>query len=230
MTFSHYWFTLYLKSLNERSAIILFVLILELIGTVAFSISGAMTAMKKNMDIFGVMILGLTTAVGGGVIRDLILGVTPPATFQNPIYAITALITAVIVFLPWVQRLFRRFHRAYELMMLAMDSLGLGIFTVIGVQAAYNISGDFNLFLMSFVGVITGVGGGVIRDMMAGNTPYIFVKHIYACASLAGAILCTLLWEQLSAPWAMGISVAVVMVIRFLSAHFHWSLPKAHME
>lgn len=208
----------------------MFVLILELIGTVAFSISGAVTAMKKNMDIFGVMILGLTTAVGGGVIRDLVLGITPPATFQNPVYAITALITAVIVFLPMVRGLFSKYHRAYELMMLWMDSLGLGIFSVIGVQAAFSISGDFNLFLMSFVGVITGVGGGVIRDMMAGNMPYIFVKHIYACASLSGAVLCTLLWKIVSPPVAMGIGVAVVVLIRLLSAHFRWSLPKAHVS
>lgn len=208
----------------------MFVLILELIGTVAFSISGAMTAMKKNMDIFGVMILGLTTAVGGGVIRDLVLGVTPPATFQSPIYAVTALITAVIVFLPMVRRLFSKYHRAYELLMLWMDSLGLGIFSVIGVQAAFSISGDFNLFLMSFVGVITGVGGGVIRDMMAGNMPYIFVKHIYACASLAGALLCTVLWKVVTPPVAMGVGVVIVVLIRLLSAHFRWSLPKAHLS
>ena len=206
----------------------IFILILELIGTVAFSASGAMTGIKKNMDIFGVIILGLTTAVGGGVIRDLILGITPPATFQNPIYATTAIITAIIVFLPFIQRLLHRYQRAYDLMMLAMDSLGLGIFTVIGVQAAFSQSGDYSMFLMAFVGVITGVGGGVIRDMMAGNTPYIFVKHIYACASLAGAIVCTLLWKVLGGAWAMAIGMVLVVVIRFLSAHFRWSLPKAH--
>lgn len=165
----------------------IFLLSLELIGTVAFSISGAITAMKKNMDIFGVMILGLTTAVGGGIIRDLILGITPPATFRDPLYAATALITAILVFLPWVRRLFQRYRRAYDLLMLAMDSIGLGIFTVIGVQAAFAQSGSYNLFLLTFVGVITGVGGGVLRDIMAGNTPYIFVKHIYACASLGRA-------------------------------------------
>ncbi len=217
------------QSFVKVSRCALFVLILELIGTVAFSVSGAMTAMKKNMDIFGVMILGLTTAVGGGVIRDLVLGITPPATFQNPVYAITALITAVIVFLPVVQQLFHRFQRAYDILMLLMDSLGLGIFSVIGVQAAYNLSGDFNLFLMAFVGVVTGVGGGVIRDMMAGNTPYIFVKHIYACASLAGALLCSVLWKSASAPVAMAAGMIVVLAIRLLSAHFRWSLPKAHM-
>ena len=206
------------------------ILILELIGTVAFSLSGAMTAIKKNMDIFGVMILGLITAVGGGVIRDLILGITPPATFQDPIYATTALITAVIVFLPFIRKLLHRYHRAYDRLLFAMDALGLGIFTVIGVRAAFSLSGDYSLFLMSFVGVITGVGGGVLRDVLAGNTPYIFVKHIYACASLAGALVTTLLWKALPSLWAMAIGLLVVVVIRVLSAHFHWRLPKAHAE
>ncbi len=208
----------------------IFILILELIGTVAFSVSGAMTAMKKNMDIFGVMILGLTTAVGGGIIRDLILGITPPATFRDPVYAATALITAGIVFLPWVRRLFQKYQRIYDLLMLVMDSVGLGVFTVIGVQAAYAQSGSYNLFLLTFVGVITGVGGGVLRDVLAGNTPYIFVKHVYACASLAGALVCAGLWTMISGFWAMALGAIVVLVIRSLSAHYRWSLPRARME
>lgn len=207
-----------------------FLLILELIGTVAFSVSGAMTAMKKNMDIFGVMILGLTTAVGGGVIRDLVLGCTPPSTFRNPIYAVTALVTAVVVFLPWTRRLFQRYQRIYDLLMLTADSIGLGIFTVIGVQAAFERSGAYSLFLLTFVGVITGVGGGIMRDVMAGNTPYVFVKHVYACASLAGALVCALLWPHVSSIWAICVGAAVVFLIRALSAHFRWSLPRAQVE
>ena len=204
-----------------------FITILELIGTVAFAVSGAMLGVKKHMDIFGVMILGLVTAVGGGVIRDLTLGITPPATFRDPIYAVTALVTAAIVFLPGVQRLLERHHRTYDLTMLWMDSLGLGIFTVIGVQAAFATSASHGIFLLIFVGVITGVGGGVLRDMMAGEPPYIFVKHIYACASLAGAVACALLWRYLSGAVAMVVGTIIVMGIRFLSAHFRWSLPKA---
>ncbi len=207
-----------------------FILILELVGTVAFSISGAMTAMKKGMDVFGVMILGLTTAVGGGVLRDLILGVTPPATFRDPIYAVAALVTAAIVFLPCIRRLFRKYQQIYDRLMLSMDSVGLGVFTVIGVQAAFALSGSYNLFLLTFVGVITGVGGGVLRDVLAGNTPYIFVKHIYACASLAGALLCAGLWPLVPSIWAMSLGAILVVLIRGLSAHFRWSLPKASME
>lgn len=205
----------------------IFIIILELIGTVAFSASGAMVAIKKHMDIFGVMILGLITAVGGGIIRDLTLGITPPATFRDPIYAAAALLTAAIVFLPAVQRLLERHQRTYDIAMLLMDSIGLGIFTVIGVQAAFAQSSSHGIFLLVFVGVITGVGGGVLRDVMAGNMPYIFVKHIYACASLVGALACVLLW-RLSGAWAMTVGSLLVILIRCLSAHFRWSLPKAH--
>ncbi len=199
---------------------------LELIGTVAFSASGAMTAIRKQMDLLGVIILGLVTAVGGGVIRDLILGITPPATFRDPIYAATAAITAAVIFLPPVQRLLQRYRRVYDLVLLAMDSVGLGLFTVLGVQTAFVHSSASGIFLLCFVGVITGVGGGVLRDMMAGNTPYIFIKHIYASASLVGALICVLLWPS-SHFWAMALGAGAVVFIRGLSAHFRWSLPKA---
>ena len=206
-----------------------FIVFLELSGVVAASVSGAMTAMKKRMDIFGVMILGLITAVGGGVIRDITLGITPPATFRNPMYALTAVVTAVVVFLPCVQRLFRRYQRVYDFVLLTMDSIGLGIFTVIGVEAAFTKSEHCGMFLLCFVGVITGVGGGVLRDVLAGNMPYVFVKHIYACASLAGALVCIWFWP-ISHVLAMMLGAGGVVLIRSLSAHFHWSLPKARME
>ncbi len=205
----------------------LFLYSLEITGTVAFAVSGAMTAMKKDMDVFGVMILALTTAVGGGILRDLILGITPPNTFREPVYAVTALFTAVLVFLPWSRRLFQRYQRIYDLMLLVMDSVGLGIFTVIGVQTAQAQAQGYSLFLLTFVGVITGVGGGVLRDIMAGNTPYIFVKHVYASASVAGALLCAALWQVLPGVWAMNLGAAAVILIRFLSAHYRWSLPRA---
>ena len=97
-----------------------FILILELAGTMAFSASGAMTGLKKNMDLFGVCILGLTTAVGGGVIRDIILGSTPPATFQNPIYATVALVTALVLFLPRLRHLLMRDPVLYDLSLLLL--------------------------------------------------------------------------------------------------------------
>lgn len=202
-------------------------LIFEIIGTISFAISGAVVALQKKMDIFGVVILGLTTAVGGGVIRDLVLGQTPPATFQNPLYALVAAATAIVVFFPAVRRLFERHHRSYELVLLIMDSLGLGVFTVVGIRTAYGVSSTYNLFLLVFVGVVTGIGGGVLRDVLAGQTPYIFVKHFYASASLIGALVCVGCWLWMGETWAMVCGAAVVVVLRLLAARFHWSLPKA---
>ena len=202
------------------------ILVLEIIGTVAFAASGAMTGVKKNMDIFGVVILGLTTAVGGGVIRDLILGSTPPRTFQDPIYAVLSIAASVLVFIVARRGWFEGRHQAYDISMLVMDSLGLGAFTVTGIGAAIEC-GEHGAFLLVFVGVVTGVGGGVLRDVMAGDMPYIFVKHVYACASLLGAVVCTALYALGAGDsLAMLAGMLSVVLLRFLSAYFRWNLPR----
>lgn len=200
------------------------ILVLEIIGTVAFAASGAMTGVKKNMDIFGVVILGLTTAVGGGVIRDLILGSTPPRTFQDPIYAVLSIAASVLVFIVARRGWFEGRHQAYDISMLVMDSLGLGAFTVTGIGAAIEC-GEHGAFLLVFVGVVTGVGGGVLRDVMAGDMPYIFVKHVYACASLLGAVVCVLLRGVAGESASVIAGMVCVVVLRLLSAYFRWNLP-----
>ncbi len=200
-------------------------LAVELIGTVAFALSGAMTGLQKKMDLFGIAILGLTTAVGGGVIRNVVLGQTPPATFRDPIYALVALGVSIILFFPFVRHLLNKKPTLWDMILLIMDSLGLGVFTVVGIQAAHEYHHG-NYFLLIFVGVVTGIGGGVLRDMMAGNTPYIFIKHFYASASLLGAAACVLLWDVTGEPVAMTVGAALIVVLRLLAARFHWSLPK----
>ena len=119
-------------------------------------------------------------------------------------------------------------HRVtfYEELLLFMDSIGLGIFTVIGVETAYLHAARVNVYLAVFVGVVTGVGGGIMRDLFAGNTPYVFTKHFYACASLIGAILCALSWPLLGQAASMLIGAAVILVLRLLASHYRWSLPK----
>lgn len=203
------------------------ILIFEIVGVVSFALSGAMTALRRQMDIFGVCVLGLTTACGGGIIRDLILGQTPPAAFRDPLSVLLAVGVSVVVFVPAVRRLLYRNRRAYELLLLWADSVGLGIFAVSGVRVAIEAGYASNHFLTVFVGVLTGVGGGVLRDMFAGDRPYIFVKHVYACAALAGALLCDVLWRPAGQHLAMLAGFAVVLVMRLCSAHFHWSLPHA---
>lgn len=204
------------------------ILILELIGTVAFAASGALTGLRKNMDIFGVAILGLTTAVGGGVIRDVILGNTPPATFRNPIYATTALLTTIFLFLPYIRKLLMRNQTLFDLCLFWMDAIGLGIFTVTGIRVAYAHVPQATLFLLIFVGVVTGAGGGLMRDVMAGDTPYIFVRHVYASASLAGAVICGLAWHYAGELPSMLLGAGLVILIRALSRQFGWNLPRAH--
>ena len=197
----------------------------EIIGTAAFAVSGAFTAVRRDMDVFGVMILGLTTAVGGGVIHDLILGLTPPRTFQHPIYAAISLAAAVVVFLIARRGWTEKSSGPYAVTMLVMDSLGLGAFTVSGMGAALD-AGQDGVFLLVFVGVVTGVGGGVLRDIMSGETPLIFRKHVYASASILGALLCAALLG-VNETLALTLGMAATVVIRLLAAAVRWNLPHA---
>ena len=133
------------------------VFILEFLGTVAFAISGAGTGVQKKMDIFGVSMLAMTTAVGGGILRDIILNVTPPAAFRNPVFTLTSIATGIIVFYI-VRQHYNFYQRPWgEILLRTLDAVGLGLFTVIGVQAAFVHVSEANAYLAVFVGVITGV-------------------------------------------------------------------------
>lgn len=203
-----------------------FLYVMELIGTVAFAISGAMVGIKKSMDLFGICTLGLATACGGGLLRDILLGKLPPAMFCESIYALTAIGVSLLTFIFIARRVKTRHTHFFEGFLRIADALGLGIFTVVGVAAVmHNGFGD-NFFFTVFLGTMTGVGGGLLRDMMAQEAPYIFVRHIYACASIAGAIICRLLWSLWGENVAMLIGAAVVIGVRLLAAHFRWSLPR----
>ena len=202
-------------------------LVLEIIGTAAFAVSGAFVGVRRDMDVFGVIILGLTTDVGGGIIRDLILGITPPRTFLHPIYATIAISASIIVFLIARRGFTEKTTGPYGAAMLVMDSLGLGAFTVSAIGTAVEQNADYNAFLLVFVGVVTGVGGGVLRDVLAGLTPYIFRKHVYASASILGAVLCVVLMPYTGDAWAIAIGMAAVVITRLLSAYFRWNLPHA---
>lgn len=194
--------------------------ILEIIGTIAFSVSGAVVGIKKKMDILGVVTMGIITAVGGGIIRDLLIGVVPPAAFRDPIYALIAIGVAVIAFFPFVSRKINLDHFIWIL----ADSIGLGAFTMIGVSTGTAFD---NVFLEVFLGVLTGVGGGVIRDICSGDIPMIFIRHFYACACIIGAIVCAVL-NKYDPDLAMVLGFAVILILRLLAAEFKWHLPKAH--
>lgn len=211
----------------------LFVFIMEIIGTIAFASSGAMVALEKNMDIFGISVLGVVTATGGGMIRDLVLGIIPPGVFQHAVYAAVATVTSCMVFLIFYfkkELLQGKFRTAYDGVMLMMDAIGLAIFTVVGVNTGILNGYEENTFLLVFLGTITGVGGGLLRDMMAGVAPYIFVKHIYACASIVGALACVYLYRIFGSVAAITGSSVLVILIRYLAARYHWNLPRLNRE
>ena len=194
--------------------------ILEIIGTIAFAVSGAVVGIRKKMDILGVVTLGIITAVGGGILRDIIIGVVPPTAFRDPIYALIAIATGIIAFLPFIRK---RINLDHFIWILA-DSIGLGAFTMIGVSTG---AATDNLFLQVFLGVLTGVGGGVIRDICSGDIPMIFVKHFYACPCIIGAIICAIL-NRYDPDLAIVVGFAVILILRLLAAKFKWHLPKAH--
>ncbi len=195
-------------------------LFLEIIGTVAFAISGAMVAVQKKMDVLGVVILGVSTAIGGGIVRDIIMGITPPTSLKNPLYAGIAFIISIIVFIPFV----RNRINVDNILFVIIDAIGLGTFTVIGIETAATLK---NVFLQVFLGVLTGVGGGVMRDIFAIQKPTIFVKKFYAVASLAGAIICVIVYP-INKNIAMTTGIIIVVILRILAAKLKWNLPKVN--
>ncbi len=200
---------------------------MEILGTIAFAASGAMVGIRKRMDIFGICVLGVVTAVGGGMTRDVILGKLPSA-LRKPVYVEVSVATALAIFvLLYVKQdlLSGKMGTFYDKAMLIMDSVGLGIFTTLGVMTGIDNGYEWNSFLLVFIGMLTGVGGGLMRDMMAGEEPYIFVKHIYACASLVGALGCVWIYREWGRLPAVFIGAFIVMAIRFLAAHYRWNLP-----
>ncbi|MGM9647324.1 MAG: trimeric intracellular cation channel family protein [Eubacteriales bacterium] len=203
--------------------------ITELIGTVAFSVSGAIHAIGKKLDLLGVLVLGCLTALGGGAIRDLLMGQVPPRAFSNFEYLIVATVSALAVFV--VASCFKNGYRSHltllEQVNNVFDAVGLGAFSVVGVQLALDGGYGDNLFFCVFLGVLTGCGGGILRDLMCAKVPGVLTKHIYALASAAGALLYALLCK-FGVPELYGVlgGIALVILIRMLATIFRWSLPK----
>ena len=212
-----------------------FYYILELIGTVAFASSGAMIAIRKGMDVFGIIVLSIITAVGGGIFRDLVLGINPPIAFLQTIYTTVSVVsaTAVIIIYKLIDKkkfLNMNFLLTYVKIISVLDAIGLGIFTMSGVNLAWKMAYGSNRYLPIFVGMVTGCGGGVVRDLCAGAIPIIFTKNtIYAMASLLGAVA-FILSRQYFRHYAYLLGVIVVIVVRLLSMKYRWSLPDVRSD
>jgi uncharacterized membrane protein YeiH len=191
---------------------------LGIIGTIAFALAGALTGIQKKLDIFGVLMLAITTAVGGGILRDLLIGNTPPVAFRDPTFVIISIAAAVTACL--VYRQITRFNYVIQI----CDAIGLGAFTAAGAHMA--IQYDINTpFIMIVLGVTTGVGGGVVRDLFVQEIPFVFRKEIYAVASIAGAVCLYYTQFVLSETWPMYLCFIVTSVIRILSIIYDIHLP-----
>ncbi len=199
----------------------------ELVGTVAFSISGAMLAIERNLDLFGVVFLGAITAIGGGIVRDLLLGQIPPQAFLNYVYLLFAVLTALVVFViaRWRASQGKSIQFMNDTVLNIFDAAGLGIFSVIGVQNTIDAGFGSNAFFCVFLGMTTGVGGGMLRDVLSRSTPAVLRKHIYALASLAGA-LCYYLLQLYAPAVSILVSTLLVVVLRVLASHYRWTLPR----
>ena len=202
----------------------------EMIGMVAFALYGALVGLKYRLDLFGILLMGVTASLGGGVIRDLLIGCIPPAMFRDYRYLLVAVVTSLVVFFAaYLSR--GRYHR-YEARVEALanifDALGLGAFNVVGVQAGINAGFAGNGFLLVFLGLLTGIGGGILRDLFVLRMPVVLHKHVYALPAIAGSLLYVLLYrlgvQELAASMAV---IAAVFALRMLATHFRWNLPHA---
>jgi uncharacterized membrane protein YeiH len=208
-------------------------LILEIIGTISFAVSGAFVAIKARFDIFGVLVVGCVTAVGGGITRDLLIGATPPAIFFKWYIALIAAVAALGVFiLSYIYRKkFDEVRGKIEYINNVFDAIGLAAFTVTGTELAISAGFSDNVFLSVTLGVLTGVGGGVLRDIFTETSPYIFTKHVYAIASIFGAVLYYVMRLFVENTVIISaIAIAVIILTRLIASKYHWSLPKIHLE
>lgn len=201
----------------------------EMIGIVAFSVAGTMTGLKRRLDIFGAFIMGCVTAVGGGCLRDIFLGSLPPSMFVNPVYAATAAVTSIVViFIEFVVRKKRIIvSHTYDTIVNVCDAIGLGAFVVVGVDIPVSLGYGDNVFLVLFIATLTGVGGGVLRDVLCAQVPIILHKQVYATIALSGAAIYFVFSKYLMPDYIAGIiTVAYAVVMRCLAAHFRWDFPK----
>ncbi len=195
---------------------------IEFVGTFAFAISGIRHAAAKNFDWFGGFVCGIAVAIGGGTIRDVMIGVTP-FWMTSSIYIICTVLAQLFVIV------FSKFLKRLDNTWFVFDTLGLALFTIAGIQKS--LAYDFPFWVAIIMGCMTGSAGGVIRDVLLNNVPIIFQKEIYAMASIIGGIL---YWVLISLDVDVSITVVssflVVCVIRFLAVKYHLSLPRLRLE
>ncbi|WP_150538355.1 trimeric intracellular cation channel family protein [Actinobacillus vicugnae] len=198
-----------------------FLFVQDLIGTIVFAVSGAMAARQHKMDIFGMFILAFVTGVGGGTLRDVMIGSTPVFWMKQPIYVLMISVAVVLtaIFKNKISK------KEWQKGLLIFDAIGLGVFTVIGVQKGL----DFGLhpLIAIALGGITGCFGGVIRDILRNEVPIVLQREVYVTASLVGGVIFVLFYSAgVESRWVDIATVSTVIFIRLLSIRFNLHLPK----
>ena len=196
-----------------------FISILDYLGTIAFAVTGATKAISHNADIFGIIVLATVVGVTGGITRDVIFGRFPTA-FSDPIYIGLTVATGIIMFFLYI-KLKKRVTT-----WLIFDAVGLGVFSIIGASIAYSVVG-LNFLPMLLAGVLTAIGGGILRDVFVREIPLVFVKEVYAVASVIGIVVFyAILSSDVDIQIASIVGIVVATGIRLLAIKYNWNLPK----
>ncbi|MER3408325.1 MAG: hypothetical protein C4292_06275, partial [Nitrososphaera sp.] len=194
--------------------------ILDLFGTAAFAVTGALKAVERKGDIVGIIMLAAITGMAGGVMRDIAFGLLPPAAISSPLYISITIAVAFAIFFLYLS------FKKHEGLFLKFDAIGLGVFTVIGASIAHNVAG-LDFLAMAFAGMISAVGGGILRDALVNDVPIVFVKELYATASFAGVVM---LFALLSAGVDINVAavptIVAVTALRMTAMKYNWNLPR----
>ena len=203
--------------------------VLEIIGVFSFSISGALMAIDKENDFFGVLFLAVITSFGGGMLRDIFIGNTPPVFFTLYHLVIVCVVTASLVFVlaTVFKRQYVKNEKFVEFVNNYFDAFGLGVFVISGAKICIG-AGITNPFLIVIMGMLSGTGGSITRDVIMREIPALLQKHIYLMAAIFGALLYYVFWRTgVGDLIAVPISTVSIVIIRILATAFNWHMPKA---
>lgn len=200
-----------------------FLSIIDILGTFAFAVSGAFLAMQKKLDPFGVLVLSFVTAIGGGTLRDILIGNLPVGWLRNETATIAIFSSAIAAMF------FSRFLKQFTTTLFLFDALGLGLFTIIGIELG--IEKNFSMGICIALGTITACFGGVIRDVLLNEVPFLFRKEIYAMACIAGGLFYFLLKQTAIDPIVSKIiCILLIFAVRVIAYRFKLSLPRFYKE
>jgi uncharacterized membrane protein YeiH len=195
-------------------------LVADLIGVAVFAASGASAAVAKRLDLFGVAFVGFVAALGGGILRDLVIGSVPPLAFADWRYAVAAVLASLAVF--WLHPQLSRLRRT----VLLLDAAGLGLFTVTGTLKA--LDAGVPAAGACLLGMLTAIGGGLARDLLTGEIPVVLQRDIYAVVALGGAVAVAILsWQGMATPLPLAVVAVVIIGVRLLALYRRWSAPVA---